>query len=375
MFPNFSSTEQAVEYVRENFLWSLRESSALRPSLLPENHHGLFPNFDLLMAMRYAHNSRISEMAQAIFYAMVLNDAAELGLSSRTAMDSSSSPPFESLNSLCVSSSLSSIPPSTLLPISWNACRMAKTKMTFQLRSLDELLAEGTSEGSPRSSSGSHRSSVEVEVNSTSTSSSLEGETSSSGRAMLKKRGHAWEELIQEVVSSLKWSVLEEKYLLPVGYRFVLLEVDATVNKPPAKCIAMYRTTFTYGVRFPLLPMIADIQNKYDLVPAQIMPMSCHNICSFIATCKLHRLPGTGPAFTQVHSVQRAPRETGDLGCHCFYNKKGFMMAIEKKSKVKNWEYDFRFICCEVGWGDLPNWNEEKPVLNPYRDQPRMRKG
>ena len=62
MFPNFLSTEQVPEYVRRNFLWSLRESSTLRPSLLPENHHGLSLNFDLLMAMQYAHNSRILEM-------------------------------------------------------------------------------------------------------------------------------------------------------------------------------------------------------------------------------------------------------------------------------------------------------------------------
>ncbi|KAJ8434141.1 hypothetical protein Cgig2_000861 [Carnegiea gigantea] len=63
------------------------ESSILRPSLLPENHHSLSPNFDLLVTMRYAHNFHISEITQAIIYAMVLNDVAELGLSSRIAMD------------------------------------------------------------------------------------------------------------------------------------------------------------------------------------------------------------------------------------------------------------------------------------------------
>ena len=87
MFPNFLSTEQAADYVRVNFLWPLRESSILRPSLLPESNHGLCPNFNLFVAMRYAHNSRIPEMTQAIFYPMVLNDAAKLGLSSRITMD------------------------------------------------------------------------------------------------------------------------------------------------------------------------------------------------------------------------------------------------------------------------------------------------
>ena len=71
--------------------------------------------------------------------------------------------------------------------------------MTARLRSLDELLVKGTSKGNPRSSSGSHRLSVEVE--STTVSSSLMGETSSSGKVMLKKRSRAHEELVQEVVA------------------------------------------------------------------------------------------------------------------------------------------------------------------------------
>ena len=61
--------------------------SSLRPSLLPENHHDLCPNFDLRVAVDYAHIFRIPDMMQAVFYAMVLNDAAELGLSSRVMVD------------------------------------------------------------------------------------------------------------------------------------------------------------------------------------------------------------------------------------------------------------------------------------------------
>ncbi|KAJ8422375.1 hypothetical protein Cgig2_006445 [Carnegiea gigantea] len=69
------------------FLAPSREPSTLRFNLLPENHHGLFPDFDLLVAMWYAHNSHIPEMIQAIFYTMALHEAAELGLSSRIVMD------------------------------------------------------------------------------------------------------------------------------------------------------------------------------------------------------------------------------------------------------------------------------------------------
>ncbi|KAJ8444402.1 LOW QUALITY PROTEIN: hypothetical protein Cgig2_026606 [Carnegiea gigantea] len=160
------------------------------------------------MAKEPTRDFCIPEMTQAIFYPMVLDDAVELRVTSGVVagamapiLKMPSSPPFESSKGLRVSSSLSSIPPSIFDPLSRHERRMAKTKMTAQLRSPDELLAEGTSEGNPRSSSSSHRLSAKVEVESTSTSSFLEGEISSSGSAMLKKRCRAREEPVQEVVA------------------------------------------------------------------------------------------------------------------------------------------------------------------------------
>ncbi|KAJ8435881.1 LOW QUALITY PROTEIN: hypothetical protein Cgig2_008421 [Carnegiea gigantea] len=50
-------------------------------------HHGLCPSFDLSEVTRYANDSNIPEMVQAIFYAMVLNVVAELGLACRLTMD------------------------------------------------------------------------------------------------------------------------------------------------------------------------------------------------------------------------------------------------------------------------------------------------
>ena len=112
-------------------------------------------------------------------------------------------------------------------------------------------------------------------------------------------------------MASLKRLALEEKYLLPAA--------------------------FSYGVRFSFHLVIMDILNKNELAPVQIIPMSWHNICSFTAMCELRGLTCTSRAFAQVHAVQRAPCETGDLRWYCFNNKKGFMTAIMKKSKVKNW--------------------------------------
>jgi len=101
--------------------------------------------------------------------------------------------------------------------------------------------------------------------------------------------------------------------MLPVEYKFLIPYPDITVNKLSLKCIAIYRAAFSYSVRFPLHPVIMEILNKYELALAQIVPISWHNICFFIAMCELCRLTYTGLAFEQVYAVQRAPSETGDL--------------------------------------------------------------
>ena len=79
VFPNFVSAEQAVDYVRETFKWHLR-GAARSPRPLPENYHKLCPHFNLLVAEEAAQDFRIPEMIQAVFYAMVVNKAIELGV-------------------------------------------------------------------------------------------------------------------------------------------------------------------------------------------------------------------------------------------------------------------------------------------------------
>jgi len=152
-----------------------------------------------------------------------------------------------------------------------------------------------------------------------------------------------------KAVTKLKRSALEMQYLLPIEYSFGIPEPDATVNESPAKCIGVYRVALNYGLRFPLHPVIREILNKYELEPEQIVPMSWHNICSFIVICELHSLTCSAQAFGVVHTVQKAPKETGDLGCYCFNNMLGFMTSIEKKSKLKYWKYDLLFLHRESG--------------------------
>ncbi|KAJ8432190.1 hypothetical protein Cgig2_013732 [Carnegiea gigantea] len=270
MFPNFLSTQQVAEYVRDSFNWSLRESSTLRPNLLPKNHHDLCPNFDLLVAMRYAHSSDIPKMIQAIFYAMVLNKAAGLGLSSR---------------------------------ILWGIeDRISRAHIPHLVDLIAHPLACGPEEVStlndaPLASRAPERSDIQD--------------------------GPSTHFPNPKVVSSLKRSALEEK--------FVLSEVDVTMNKPPAKCIAMYQAAFTYGVR--------------------LTSISC--------------------TFAQASSIQRAHKGPWVV---LFNNKKGFMRAIEKKSKVKNQKYNFLFIRRKAGWGYLPNWNKRMPVRSPYGEPTKDKK-
>ena len=45
------------------------------------------PCFDLEVPRRYAHDSYIPEMVQIVFYTMVIDDAAKLGLLRRLTMD------------------------------------------------------------------------------------------------------------------------------------------------------------------------------------------------------------------------------------------------------------------------------------------------
>jgi len=276
--------------------------------------------------------------------------------------------------------------------------RMVKMKSTPRIQSPNELLAEGTI-GNPsvpsQSNSGASSSSTPTQsglpssaTGNFSRSSSSEGASTSAspplplrlGSSVPKRKDRTPRvtEIVAEgsefpgapthsdpqdgpgshfpdpkAVTKLKRSALEKQYLLPTEYSFVIPEPDAIVNEPPAKCIVVYRAALHYGVRFPLHPVIREIINKYELALAQIVPTSWHNICSFIVTCELCGLTCLARAFGLVHTVQKALKETGDLGWYCFNNRPGFMTAIEKKLKLKYWKYDFLFLHRESGWGDV----------------------
>ncbi|KAJ8425077.1 hypothetical protein Cgig2_028794 [Carnegiea gigantea] len=420
LFPNFTNTEQAAEYVRDTFRWCMRESSTLRPNPLPEDYHNLWPGFDLDVATQYTNDSNIPEMDRYKLHNVGLTMPEvdyhrDLDVGNRAKALKGSDPPYcESTRGPCgierpsgmvhlctsfkdcyciifyviTSSSCSSsrdvpeglagpqmagchpqfprlpafidgrvmaglppknqfrepkkIPHAVLIfepgTPSWSRYEYSSapsilsieeavlcpweitiTNFLTDFQTPDELLAEGTTDGNFCSISGSQRPGIEVL--STSSSSSLAGtsvsscsdrtstnsssdepSTSSSSdgtsacsssrgahniprRSVLKKKGSAPIEPVLEIVAdglvfpgassrsdpqdglstqfpnlkvtpSLKRTALEKKYLLPTGYNFIIPEADATVNKPPQKCIAIYRLAFNYGIQFPLHPAI-----------------------------------------------------------------------------------------------------------------------
>ncbi|KAJ8423866.1 hypothetical protein Cgig2_033790 [Carnegiea gigantea] len=68
-----------ADHVRESFVWCWRRASG-PPHPLPEDFHALCPHFSLPEAEGAAADFELPEMVQATFYAMLLNEAVELGV-------------------------------------------------------------------------------------------------------------------------------------------------------------------------------------------------------------------------------------------------------------------------------------------------------
>ncbi|KAJ8431879.1 hypothetical protein Cgig2_001571 [Carnegiea gigantea] len=140
------------------------------------------------------------------------------------------------------------------------ARRMTKIKSTPRVRNGSS--ASSSSDGSSTSSSSEG----------TLASSSSREAPSAPGRAVLRKRGRTPVELVLKVV------------------------VDGLVF---------------LGAPSRLDPL--DGSSMHFPNP-KIVPASWNNIWSFIAACELRSLAYTARVFGLVHSIQRAPKETGDLG-------------------------------------------------------------
>ncbi|KAJ8423077.1 hypothetical protein Cgig2_003583 [Carnegiea gigantea] len=84
-----------AEYVIRHFTWD-RLRFAFPPLPLQKDFQALYPSYELAVAKeavamevarRYAHDSQVPYMVPVIFYGMIIDDAAELGLSHRLTMN------------------------------------------------------------------------------------------------------------------------------------------------------------------------------------------------------------------------------------------------------------------------------------------------
>ncbi|KAJ8429312.1 hypothetical protein Cgig2_025068 [Carnegiea gigantea] len=86
VFPYFFSTEEMTLNVLGTFNWRLRRATR-PPRLLSEDYHDLYLYFILADAEEAAHDFHIPELVQAIFYAIVVNKALELGVLRRSLVE------------------------------------------------------------------------------------------------------------------------------------------------------------------------------------------------------------------------------------------------------------------------------------------------
>jgi len=61
---------------------------------------------------------------------------------------------------------------------------------------------------------------------------------------------------------------LEEKCLLLTGYKFMLSDPNAIVNRSPPRCMAVYQAALSYSLHFPLYELILEILNRCELAIA-----------------------------------------------------------------------------------------------------------
>ncbi|KAJ8451339.1 hypothetical protein Cgig2_014111 [Carnegiea gigantea] len=187
-----------------NFQWPLRETSAQRPKPPPEDHLILCPSFGLSMATQYAQDSNTPEMVQAIFYAMVISEVAERGITCR-------------ISGKCLMWALQQLHWGPFKFWFKNVRRMTKTKFTPRIRSPDELLAKGT-QGNPYSAPSSSKPGVEVASTST---NSISGETSLSSSDSSSRgsslEGASTRSSSHKGTPAPGKSVLKRKGRLPVG--------------------------------------------------------------------------------------------------------------------------------------------------------------
>lgn len=78
-FPRSFGSVKMAWYVLPNFEWD-RRGVSFPPLPLPDDHQALCPDFKLAEAEEATRYFRLPELPQVIFYVMLLNEVARLGM-------------------------------------------------------------------------------------------------------------------------------------------------------------------------------------------------------------------------------------------------------------------------------------------------------
>ncbi|KAJ8442013.1 LOW QUALITY PROTEIN: hypothetical protein Cgig2_033777 [Carnegiea gigantea] len=374
-FPPIHNTTEMANYVRETCIWHWKSTSRpLHP--LPEDFHVLRPHFSLAEAEGAAVEFELPEIVQAMFYAMLLNDAFKLGMAHEYTAESIKSSLVHVhvllkhylLYIMSSSCSSSRDVPEGLAGPKWRVT--TRNSPTSRLL----LMAEWWLKSPERISIGSRKrlpmsfpflSWRLPRGPAASILPPLDGkdEVYSAHPVTERVAGRGQTSLTQRP----KWPPLVLALLLGRANPTPLLGIPrgarrrrgaSTSSSSLEASLGPDDSVLKHKGRIPLVTEIVAEGSEFHGAPTR---SDSHD-----ATCELCGLTCSARAFSLVRTIQKFPKETGDLEWCCFNNRPGFMTAIEKKSKVKYRKYNFLFLHREPGWGDVPNWDEGKPVWNPF---------
>lgn len=108
--------------------------------------------------------------------------------------------------------------------------------------------------------------------------------------------------------------------------------------------MALYEAFFKAGLRLPLHPFILNLLDRYELVPAQLVPNSIRTIVGFLVLCHLHGIEASLSLFRYFYTLRKqaewcsfAPRPSRALRLYLSTSIKGwkdrFFFADVKRVK------------------------------------------
>ncbi|KAJ8421146.1 LOW QUALITY PROTEIN: hypothetical protein Cgig2_027444 [Carnegiea gigantea] len=305
-FPNFASTKQAVEYIRDNFQWALREPSAPGPRPLPSDYRGLcrplilglprdMPMTPIFLRCRagifpLAHNGLFRDTTHTVEYIRdnlrwSIRESSSLHLNLLFLHFMALCPKFDHTVTMQFAHA-AHIPEMVQAIFYVMVINDAMEISLLSRETIGSLICEYSSTPSILSPEVEVSYPWEITIADYMTDFQVIKAFILGGRIdelLVLRKGLYFRKGLEfpgapvcsdpqdgpgshfpnpKVVPTLKRTTLEKEYLLPVGYTFVIPEPDVTIKEPLAKCIAVYQAALNYSLRFPLHPVIVDILIK-----------------------------------------------------------------------------------------------------------------